>query len=93
MGAMEVTKTYPTCESEFTSRSGFFKAVRATREEVHKDGQVNGKKRLLNRMNLGFTKGMRPPAFAEKYYFPGARSCSKHEYWWITEEGSCVQVR
>ena len=44
MGAMEVTKTDPTCESKFTSRSGFFKVVRATREEVHKDGQVNIKK-------------------------------------------------
>ena len=93
MGAMGVQKIDPECEAEFKSRSGFFKAVRATREEVHKDGQVNSKKRLLSRMKLGFTEGMRPPAFAAKYYFPGARSTSKQEYWWRTEEGSCIQVR
>ena len=85
---MGVQKIDPECEAEFKSRSGFFKAVRATREEVHKDGQFNSKKRLLSRMKLGFTEGMRPPAFAAKYYFPGARSTSKQEYWWRTEEGS-----
>ena len=93
MGAMEVIKIDPTCEAEFMSKSGVFKAVRATREEIQKDGQVNNKKGLLSRMKLGFTEGMRPLAFAEKYYFPGARSTSKQEYWWRTEEGSCIQVR
>ena len=56
-------------------------------------GRLTARKRLLSRMKLGFTEGMRPHAFAEKYYFPGARSCSKQEYWWRTKEGSCVQVR
>ena len=66
--------------TETTVRKKFFHAVRATREEIHKNVQTHNKRNLLSRLKLGFTEGMINPDFAKDYYFHGARSESRREY-------------
>ena len=92
MGASQRGTISLNLTTETAVKKKFFHAVRATRDEIHKNGQTHNKRNLLSRLKLGFTEGMIKPNFAKDYYFPGARSESRQEYWWRTEEGACVQV-
>ena len=87
----ELFSTCP-CPEESQQRLAFVKAVVATRTHVHENGQLESGKRLLARLRLGFSEGMRAPPFAQSYSFPGQRGASQQEYWWRTEDGACVQV-
>ena len=92
MGASQRETIHLNSTNETTVRKKFFHAARATREEIHKKGQSHSKRNLLSRLKLGFKEGMIKPDFAKDYYFPGARSKSRQEYWWRTEEDACVQL-
>jgi hypothetical protein len=87
----ELFSTCP-CPEESNQRLEFVKAVVATRTHVHENGQTDSGKRLLARLRLGFSEGMRALPFAQSYSFPGQRGASQQEYWWRTEDGACVQV-
>ena len=80
------------CPEEGKQRLAFVKAVVATRTHIHENGQLESGKRLLARLRLGFSEGMRSLPFAQSYSFPGQRGASQQEYWWRTEDGACVQV-
>ena len=73
-------------------RLSFVNAVVGTRTHIHEKGQLESGKRLLARLRIGFTEGMRALPFAMSYSFPGQRGVQQQEYWWRTEEGECVQV-
>ena len=87
----ELFSTCP-CPEESNQRLDFVKAVIATRTHVHENGQLESGKRLLARLRLGFSEGMRALPFAQAYSFLGQRGASQQEYWWRTEDGACVQV-
>ncbi len=92
MGSEDLRKASLTSETGALQRAKFYSAVRETRVAVHGKGQKESGRQLLSRMQLGFSQGTIPLDFAKDYEFPGARSTSKQEYWWRTEEGGCVQV-
>lgn len=87
---------FSSCPSpeESMQRLSFVNAVIATRKEIHSKGELESGKRLLNRLRLGFTEGMKVTDWMGAYTFYGrASGMSKQEYWWRTEDEACVQVR
>ncbi len=87
----ELFSACPTPE-ECMQRLSFVKAVIGARTHIHEKGQLESGKRLLARLRIGFTEGMRALPFAKSYSFPGQRGVQQQEYWWRTEDGECVQV-
>ena len=87
----ELFSSCPTPD-ESMQRLSFVNAVVGTRTHIHEKGQLESGKRLLARLRIGFTEGMRALPFAMSYSFPGQRGVQQQEYWWRTEEGECVQV-